>query len=123
MEEAYSGKKQNIQFSTSENVILEKVQNLEQAQIDVLIAVEVEEYDLIKVFTATDVSTMCGNGEEITNPCNDCSGQGNKQVSKKISVTIPKGVDDGTRIRLAGKGEAGTRGGATGDISIYKCKS
>ena len=52
-------------------------------------------------------------GEEITNPCNDCNGQGNKQASKKISVTIPKGVDDGTRIRLAGKGEAGIRGGAT----------
>ena len=37
----------------------------------------------------------------------DCNGQGSKQASKKISVTIPKGVDDGTRIRLAGKGEAG----------------
>ena len=44
------------------------------------------------------------------------------QTSKKISVTIPKGVDDGTRIRLAGKGEAGTRGGGSGDfIFIYKC--
>jgi molecular chaperone DnaJ len=35
--------------------------------------------------------------KEITNPCNDCNGQGKKQASKKISVTIPKGVDDGTR--------------------------
>ena len=60
-----------------------------------------------------------GSGEEVTNPCNDCNGQGNKQISKKISVTIPKGVDDGTRIRLAGKGEAGTRGGATGDLYLF----
>ena len=52
---------------------------------------------------------MCWSGEEITNPCTDCNGQGNKQASKKISVTIPKGVDDGTRIRLAGKGEAGSK--------------
>ena len=43
-----------------------------------------------------------------------------KETSKhqKISVTIPKGVDDGTRIRLAGKGEAGTRGGASGDLYL-----
>ena len=46
-----------------------------------------------------------GSGEEITNPCSNCNGQGNNQIAKKISVTIPKGVDDGTRIRLAGKGK------------------
>ena len=44
---------------------------------------------------------------------------GNKQASKKISVTIPKGVDDGTRIRLAGKGEAGLKGGANGDLYLF----
>ena len=74
-------------------------------------------------FTVQQTCPQCdGTGEEITNPCNDCNGQGKKQASKKISVTIPKGVDDGTRIRLAGKGEAGARGGASGDlIFIYKC--
>ena len=61
---------------------------------------------------------MQGTGEEITNPCTDCNGQGNKQASKKISVTIPKGVDDGTRIRLAGKGEAGPKVGLV-EIYIY----
>ena len=44
---------------------------------------------------------------------------GEKTSIKKISVTIPKGVDDGTRIRLAGKGEAGTRGGANGDLYLF----
>ena len=68
-------------------------------------------------FTVQQTCPQCqGTGEEITNPCTDCNGQGNKQASKKISVTIPKGVDDGTRIRLAGKGEAGTKGGASGDL-------
>ena len=71
-------------------------------------------------FTVQQTCPQCnGNGEEITNPCNDCNGQGKKQTSKKISVTIPKGVDDGTRIRLAGKGEAGSRGGATGDLYLF----
>ena len=41
------------------------------------------------------------------------------ETSKKVSVTIPKGVDDGTRIRLAGKGEAGTRGGTSGDLYLF----
>ena len=71
-------------------------------------------------FTVQQTCPQCaGSGEEITNPCNDCNGQGNKQTSKKISVTIPKGVDDGTRIRLAGKGEAGARGGASGDLYLF----
>ena len=46
-------------------------------------------------------------------------GQGKKQASKRISVTIPKGVDDGTRIRLAGKGEAGSRGASNGDLYLF----
>ena len=55
-------------------------------------------------FTVQQTCPQCaGSGEEITNPCTDCNGQGNKQISKKISVTIPKGVDDGTRIRLGRK--------------------
>ena len=55
----------------------------------------------------------------MTNACSDCIAQGYTQASKKVSVTIPKGVDDGTRIRLAGKGEAGTRGGTNGDLYLF----
>ena len=55
-------------------------------------------------FTVQQTCPQCsGTGEQITNPCNSCSGQGKKQALKRLSVTIPKGVDDGTRIRLAGK--------------------
>ena len=67
LEEAYTGKKQDIKFSTSER----------------------------------------------------CGGQGKKQASKRLSVTIPKGVDDGTRIRLSGKGEAGSRGASNGDLYLF----
>ena len=60
-----------------------------------------------------------GSGEEIKNPCRSCGGSGKKQTNKKLSVTIPKGVDDGTRIRLSGKGEAGVKGGGSGDLYLF----
>ena len=54
-------------------------------------------------FTVQQTCPQCGgSGEMITHPCTSCGGQGKKQASKRLSVTIPKGVDDGTRIRLAG---------------------
>ena len=84
-----------------------------------------EKLDLIRGFLLSNkpVLNAQGTGEEITNPCTDCNGQGNKQTTKKISVTIPKGVDDGTRIRLAGKGEAGTKGGVKWRfVLIYQCQ-
>ena len=71
-------------------------------------------------FTVQQTCPQCsGSGEQITNPCSSCSGQGKKQASKRLSVTIPKGVDDGTRIRLAGKGEAGSRGAGSGDLYLF----
>ena len=71
-------------------------------------------------FTVQQTCPQCsGSGEEITNPCNSCSGQGKTQASKRLSVTIPKGVDDGTRIRLSGKGEAGSRGASSGDLYLF----
>ncbi len=59
-----------------------------------------------------------GKGEIITNPCRQCQGKGQVQVTKRIEITIPPGVDDGTRIRLAGEGEAGTRGGTPGNLYV-----
>ena len=71
-------------------------------------------------FTIQQTCSQCGGyGEIITNPCKKCSGQGKIQSSESISVKIPKGVDDGTRIRLSGKGEAGTKGGAQGDLYLF----
>ena len=52
-------------------------------------------------------------------PCTDCGGQGRRQENRKLSVDIPKGIEDGTRIRLANEGEAGLRGGPPGDLYIF----
>ena len=123
LEEAYSGKKQNIQFSTSEKCITCKGNGSKPGTGPdrcTYCGGNGRVRSNQGFFTVQQTCPQCaGSGEEITNPCTDCNGQGNKQVSKKISVTIPKGVDDGTRIRLAGKGEAGTRGGATGDLYLF----
>jgi molecular chaperone DnaJ len=63
--------------------------------------------------------TCSGSGRVISDPCAACSGSGRVHREKTLSVSIPAGVEDGTRIRLAGEGEAGVRGGASGDLYIF----
>jgi molecular chaperone DnaJ len=60
-----------------------------------------------------------GRGEIITDPCATCSGAGRVVKERTLSVNIPSGVEDGTRIRLASEGEAGLRGGPAGDLYIF----
>ncbi|MBR2118294.1 MAG: molecular chaperone DnaJ, partial [Afipia sp.] len=60
-----------------------------------------------------------GRGQMIETPCTSCSGQGRVQKERALSVNIPPGVEDGTRIRLAGEGEAGVQGGPAGDLYIF----
>jgi molecular chaperone DnaJ len=60
-----------------------------------------------------------GNGTIISNPCKSCGGAGRVRKDKTLQVKIPKGVEEGTRIRLAGEGEAGARGGPPGDLYIF----
>jgi len=60
-----------------------------------------------------------GRGQTIETPCPSCSGQGRVQKDRSLSVNIPAGVEDGTRIRLAGEGEAGVQGGPPGDLYIF----
>ena len=55
----------------------------------------------------------------IDNPCTACAGSGRVTRERQLSVNIPAGVEDGTRIRLSGEGEAGTRGGPAGDLYIF----
>ncbi|MBR9837448.1 MAG: molecular chaperone DnaJ [Rhodobacteraceae bacterium] len=63
--------------------------------------------------------TCSGLGQIIKNPCAKCGGQGRVQKDRALSVNIPAGVETGTRIRLAGEGEAGMRGGPPGDLYIF----
>jgi molecular chaperone DnaJ len=71
-------------------------------------------------FTIERTCPAChGAGRVIDNPCRSCGGQGRVRKEKSLSVTIPAGVEDGTRIRLAGEGEAGIRGGGAGDLYIF----
>jgi molecular chaperone DnaJ len=71
-------------------------------------------------FTLERTCPSCqGRGQVIDNPCPSCSGSGRVTRERTLSVNIPAGVEDGTRIRLAGEGEAGTRGGPAGDLYIF----
>jgi len=63
--------------------------------------------------------TCSGMGQTIKNPCHVCAGVGRTEKARSLSVNIPGGVDTGTKIRLAGEGEAGMRGGPTGDLYIF----
>jgi molecular chaperone DnaJ len=63
--------------------------------------------------------TCSGAGQIIKNPCKHCRGSGRIQKDRTLNVNIPPGVETGTRIRLAGEGEAGMRGGPTGDLYIF----
>ena len=60
-----------------------------------------------------------GRGETIDDPCPSCGGAGRVTRERELSVNVPAGVEDGTRIRLAGEGEAGLRGGPAGDLYIF----
>lgn len=71
-------------------------------------------------FTVERTCPTCqGLGQHIQNPCKSCSGAGRVEKDRSLSVNIPAGVETGTRIRLAGEGEAGMRGGPSGDLYIF----
>jgi molecular chaperone DnaJ len=71
-------------------------------------------------FTVERTCHQCnGMGQIIKNPCRSCGGQGRVEKERSLSVNIPAGVETGTRIRLAGEGEAGLRGGPNGDLYIF----
>uniref|UniRef100_UPI0028A2A9EC molecular chaperone DnaJ n=1 Tax=Brevundimonas sp. TaxID=1871086 RepID=UPI0028A2A9EC len=60
-----------------------------------------------------------GSGEMIADPCTNCRGHGQVRKTRKLSLKVPAGVDDGSRIRLSGEGEAGQRGGPRGDLYVF----
>lgn len=60
-----------------------------------------------------------GRGETMSRPCEACRGAGRMQVERTLAVKVPRGVDNGSRIRIAGNGEAGMHGGPAGDLFVY----
>ena len=123
LNEAFSGKKQDIKFSTSEKCDICKGTGSKPGHSPSTCSMcggHGQVRSSQGFFTVQQTCPQCGgSGEQITHPCTSCGGQGKKQASKRLSVTIPKGVDDGTRIRLAGKGEAGSKGAGSGDLYLF----
>jgi len=72
-----------------------------------------------QMVTASPCSRCGGMGEEIPTPCPDCRGDGRRTEERSYAVEIPAGVDNGTTLRLAGRGAAGPRGGPTGDLYVH----
>ena len=123
LEDAYSGKKQEIKYSSSEKCDRCNGHGSEPGSSPSECSA-CDGHGQVRsnqgFFTVQQTCPQCGgSGEEISNPCKNCKGIGKKQTYKKLSVTIPKGVDDGTRIRLSDKGEAGVKGSSNGDLYIF----
>ena len=123
LEEAYHGKKQEVSFSSSEKCKRCDGYGAEPGSKPISCTTcggHGQVRSSQGFFTIQQTCPECnGSGEQISSPCKECAGMGKKQSKKKISTNIPKGVDDGTRIRLSGKGEAGIKGGGNGDLYIF----
>ena len=71
-------------------------------------------------FVTTGICSRCGgSGGIIASPCRACGGAGRRNMKKKLTVKVPPGVEEGTRLRFAGLGEAGERGGPSGDLYVF----
>lgn len=70
------------------------------------------------VFQQVSTCSACGGTGETSTPCNTCSGDGRVRKSKRISLKVPAGVDSGSRLRVRGEGNAGRRGGSSGDLFV-----
>jgi molecular chaperone DnaJ len=63
--------------------------------------------------------TCNGSGEVVEDRCESCGGSGQKQTNKKLKITVPAGVENGTRLRVSGEGDSGKRNGPAGDLYVY----
>ncbi|MDQ1374589.1 MAG: molecular chaperone DnaJ [Actinomycetota bacterium] len=72
-----------------------------------------------QMVTASVCPTCGGSGEEVSTPCTECRGEGRRTDEKTYLVDVPAGVDDGTTLRLTGRGAAGPRGGPAGDLYVH----
>lgn len=123
LDEAYEGKQQKIQFATAVRCDGCKGQGTKNGKVPSNCGtcggvgkIRAQQ----GFFTIEKTCTTCrGMGKVIEDPCNSCGGEGRVKKEKNLSVNIPAGVEDGTRIRLAEEGEVGVRGGTAGDLYIF----
>jgi molecular chaperone DnaJ len=80
---------------------------------------QVRQTPLGQFVTQTTCTKCSGDGQIVQTPCTTCRGRGRVEQEKNLQVKIPAGVDDGSRIRITGSGEAGIRGGPDGDLYVY----
>ena len=72
-----------------------------------------------QMVTSSPCTRCGGTGEEVTSPCVDCKGEGRKREERSFAVDVPAGVDDGSTLRLPGRGAGGMRGGPPGDLYVH----
>jgi len=123
LEEAYLGKKQTINLSSSEKCEKCSGSGAEPGSKPKKCST-CGGHGKVRTqqgfFTLQQTCPDCeGDGEMLSNPCKDCKGSGSTKTKKNLSIQIPQGVDDGTQIRLSGKGDAGYRGGSNGDLYVF----
>ena len=80
---------------------------------------QVRQTPLGQFVTQTTCTKCAGDGQIVQSPCSTCRGRGRVEDQKTLQVRIPAGVDDGSRIKISGSGEAGVRGGPDGDLYVY----
>ncbi len=79
----------------------------------------VRQTPLGQMVTQSACARCGGEGHVIEHPCETCRGHGRRETERRLTVKVPAGIDDGSRIRIGGNGEGGTRGGPPGDLYVY----
>lgn len=116
------GKEQNIEFDTQDNCDVCNGSGAEKGSSPKTCPTCNGQGQVVRqqgFFTMASPCPKCqGTGEIIDNPCKPCKGQGRVKAHRKIKVTIPAGVDNGTRLRVSSEGEGGYKGGPAGDLFV-----
>jgi molecular chaperone DnaJ len=127
LEEAFAGTQREISFRHLASCATCKGSGAEPGTLVVPcdrcsgtgVARQVRQTPLGQFVTQTTCGKCQGDGQIVQTPCHTCRGRGRVEQDRTLTVKVPAGVDDGSRIRLSGSGEAGVRGGGDGDLYVY----
>jgi molecular chaperone DnaJ len=127
LEEAFAGTTKEIQFTHLAQCDVCKGTCAQPGSLIVTcdrcngsgVARSIRQTPLGQIVTQATCSRCAGEGHVLQQPCEACAGRGRREIERRLSVKVPAGVDDGSRIRIGGNGEAGIRGGPPGDLYVY----